>query len=383
MRKSRGNRVSGARFRVSLFASLLVPLILGACHENEPASPLAPDVAATSQQGTPGDVANGWDLPLRSPGVLARAFPGRPCSDAPHRQFDFWVGEWDVFSTATDEQIGTNIVTSELDGCIVQEHWTSSTGNRGRSLNAYDPETGRWHQDWVSQVPQAFTGRLRTSGGLEDGVMVLTGERDGVSFGTEFTWTDEWTWTETPEGDVVQTGFAFAGEPFELELVDFSATYRRGDAVPADDRVTDFCRAGSIAGVTRDADFLVGEWDVSGRTGPALGTSTVETDLMDCVFVERFESSGGLRSIAFTYWDFWAKDWFRVYVDSEGERLALRGGFEGSSLVLQGTEESAAGDVEVRVTWTPDGADVLQTWEVSPDGGDTWNETAELVYTPR
>lgn len=368
-----------------LLVSLLTAVLAAGCSGDEPSTPMAPDAAGTTSPGvdTRAAASNGWDLPLKSSAVLARTFPGRPCRTSPHRQFDFWVGEWNVYGTDSDAFFGTNLVTSELDGCLVQEHWTGSNGNRGRSLNVYDPETSAWHQDWASQVPQGFTGRLRTSGGLEGGVMVLTGQRDATIGGIEFSWSDEWTWTPTPEGHVIQTGYTFAGDPFGFAVQDFSATYKRGDVTPPAERETDFCQEGAPGGATRQADFLVGSWDVSGAPGPSLGESSVETDLRDCLFVERFESRGGLRSVAFTYWDYWADAWFRVYVDSEGERLALRGGFEGESLVLEGTEPSSEGDVEVRVTWTPDGADVLQTWEVSRDGGASWKETARLVYRPR
>ncbi|MFW6010647.1 MAG: hypothetical protein ACOC9H_01895 [Gemmatimonadota bacterium] len=383
MSTSRCERASGSRCAIRLFVSLIALLTVAACSDNQAPPPLSPEDPETSRQGLSDGETLGWDLPLSSPGALDRAFPGRPCDTSAHRQFDFWVGEWNVYGPDGSTLFGTNTVTSELDGCLVQEHWTSSTGVRGRSLNTYDLETGMWHQDWVSQIPQAFIGRLRTSGGLEDGVMVLTGERDAVSGGTGFTFIDEWTWTSTPEGHVIQTGSAFAGPPFDQEVTDFTATYKRETTSPADEAATDFCQEGGPGGTTRDADFLVGSWDVSGDPGPSVGTSEVETDLRDCVFVESFESRGGLEAISFTYWDFWSSDWHRVYVDSQGERLALRGGFEGSSLVLEGTEATSSGDVEVRVIWTPDGSEMVQTWEVSRDGGAAWEETARLVYSPR
>ena len=34
------------------------------------------------------------DLPAQTPPPAAPRAP--PCADAPHRQFDFWVGSWDV-----------------------------------------------------------------------------------------------------------------------------------------------------------------------------------------------------------------------------------------------------------------------------------------------
>lgn len=354
-------------------------LVLSTACDEGTNSPIEPIDAVLEQRAVKG----GWDLPLSGPGALARAFPTRPCMDAPHREFDFWVGDWNVVAVNdVSVQFGTNRVTSELDGCLVQEHWTSSAGSRGRSLNTFDAETGMWHQDWVSQSPSAFIGRLRTSGGLENGVMVLEGERDAVFSGTPFTFEDRWTWTQTPEGDVIQTGFGFAGPPFNQVISNFAARYVRGKIEPAPEQVTTSCDPGQVAGVTREADFLLGDWRVAARPGPELGRSTIETDLSGCLFVERFSSRGGLEAIAFTYWDAWNLDWYRIWVDSEGERLVLRGGLQDGSLVLRGMEATRSGEVEVRLTWSPDDSEVIQSWEVSRDGGATWRTTATLVYTP-
>ena len=61
------------------------------------------------------------------------------CDAAPYRQFDFWLGHWDVFTGTTLG--GTNEVKSRVDGCVVEENWTSAGAGRGRSLNAYDAAT--------------------------------------------------------------------------------------------------------------------------------------------------------------------------------------------------------------------------------------------------
>lgn len=361
--------------RIGAAAVVAVAVTLAACgpeRESPVEPPLEPEVSTV-----PGGTGNGWDLPLTGSAELARTFPGEPCEAPPHREFDFWVGEWNV-SNPGGTHIGTNIVTSELDGCLVQEHWSGANGVRGRSLNAYDPETGAWHQTWASQVPQGLTGRLRTSGGIVDGRMVLTGQRDAAG---GFTFLDRWTWEETAGGDVIQRALTRVPE-FGLEFP-FTGTYTRGAVTPEPGAVTGHCAAGAVGGETRRADFLVGSWTVSATAGAAVGTSTVETDLDDCLFVERFASVGGLRAVAFTYVDVWVERWYRTYIDSEGERLELEGGFDGGDLVLRGTEGTDAGDVEVRVTWRPEGSSVTQTWEVSGDDGGSWRRTTTLAYDPR
>ena len=94
----------------------------------------------------------------------------RPCSAAEHRQFDFWLGHWDVFGPA-GRKVGENLIQPILNGCALQEDWTSNGNISGRSLNLHDRATGRWHQTWVD----SNGGRLELAGGLEaPGRMVLS-----------------------------------------------------------------------------------------------------------------------------------------------------------------------------------------------------------------
>lgn len=72
------------------------------------------------------------------------------CMNTPaYRQFDFWVGEWDVFNK-NNKQVGTNSVKMLEDGCIIAENWTSAQpGMTGKSFNFYNPTTGQWHQSYM------------------------------------------------------------------------------------------------------------------------------------------------------------------------------------------------------------------------------------------
>jgi len=52
--------------------------------------------------------------------------PG-PCSGAEYRQFDFWIGDWEV-QLPDGKPAGTNRISRILDGCVIQVHqlWESS-----------------------------------------------------------------------------------------------------------------------------------------------------------------------------------------------------------------------------------------------------------------
>jgi hypothetical protein len=44
-----------------------------------------------------------------------------PCAAPGHRQFDFWLGEWEA--AANGKFAGTNKITSILGGCVIMEEW--------------------------------------------------------------------------------------------------------------------------------------------------------------------------------------------------------------------------------------------------------------------
>jgi hypothetical protein len=93
-----------------------------------------------------------------------------PCGSPAHRQFDFWVGDWDVFD-ARGKKAGTNVIEPILKGCALRESWAGVGGMHGTSLNIYDARDGQWHQTWVDN-----RGRLlELAGTFRQGSMVLEG----------------------------------------------------------------------------------------------------------------------------------------------------------------------------------------------------------------
>jgi hypothetical protein len=108
--------------------------------------------------------------PLPAQGVPPR------CDSPEFRQFDFWVGDWDV--TTSGRPAGTNLVTREEDGCVVHEHWKGAKGGTGQSFNFYDREDGKWHQVWVANDGSS----LFLTGNFAGNTLTLEGktvQRDG------------------------------------------------------------------------------------------------------------------------------------------------------------------------------------------------------------
>jgi hypothetical protein len=110
----------------------------------------------------------------------------KPCASPSHRQFDFWLGTWNV--TQAGKTAGQNKIESILNGCAVMESWSGTGGVTGHSLNVYDSTRGIWHQTWVDS-----TGSLLTlEGRFKDGAMVLEGvaaDEKGTKARQRITWT--------------------------------------------------------------------------------------------------------------------------------------------------------------------------------------------------
>lgn len=111
-----------------------------------------------------------------------------PCSSPEHRQFDFWIGDWQVFRP-DGKLAGRNRITREYGGCVIHERYTSP-GYSGESLNAYDSTRGVWHQTWVDDAGLLLLLEGRWNGRS----MVLEGQAPdakGVTRRQRITWTPD------------------------------------------------------------------------------------------------------------------------------------------------------------------------------------------------
>jgi hypothetical protein len=107
--------------------------------------------------------------------LSAQAATKPSCTTAEFRQFDFWVGNWEVRDSA-GALAGHNTITKVLGGCVLHESWTGAGGSHGESFNIYDAPTRRWHQTWVDGNGLL----LRLDGGWTGDRMVLSGQRTGI-----------------------------------------------------------------------------------------------------------------------------------------------------------------------------------------------------------
>lgn len=155
-------------------------------------------------------------LCLLSVGTMGAATPPPPaavaCSAPEYGQFDFWVGEWDVFPTGATKQVATSRIEKLYGGCAIRENWMPASNPGGGSLNGYDARDRLWRQTWHDNSG----ARVEFEGGLVGRQMILTGLwRDLLGPGKDAL--VRMTYTPSADGSVRQLG---------EQSVDFGKTWQ-------------------------------------------------------------------------------------------------------------------------------------------------------------
>jgi hypothetical protein len=103
--------------------------------------------------------------------VYAAEAEAPPCSAPVYRQFDFWLGEWDVFEQGGSIKEARAIISSVQNGCGLREQYDGTSGSSGESLSMYDPTTSQWQQTWISSHGQVVV----IHGARQGEAMILSG----------------------------------------------------------------------------------------------------------------------------------------------------------------------------------------------------------------
>jgi hypothetical protein len=116
------------------------------------------------------------------------------------------------------KQVGTSEISRQSEGCAIREQWTSGSGKGGMSINYYDADDHKWHQDWVGGDGTI----LHLQGGLAGRAMVLTG-RSKTPQGTAL---NRITWISLDGGKVKQE-WAVSGDNGETWQISFVGIYEK------------------------------------------------------------------------------------------------------------------------------------------------------------
>ncbi|MEZ4585384.1 MAG: Ig-like domain-containing protein [Gemmatimonadales bacterium] len=108
--------------------------------------------------------------------------PSTPCTQPEHRQFDFWLGSWDVGTTGPPFAVSD--ITATPEGCAILEHWQPNSAPVGRSISFYEPSTDMWYQTYLDSSGQ----RLTIAGRFEAGVMTMLNPPGGGTTHERWQW---------------------------------------------------------------------------------------------------------------------------------------------------------------------------------------------------
>ncbi|WP_169303077.1 DUF1579 family protein [Thalassotalea mangrovi] len=114
------------------------------------------------------------------------------CKGDGYSQFDFWLGEWQVFNETNGSANNGNApssskITKILGDCSILEEYQTANGFAGKSLNIFNKQNASWHQTWVDNSGLL----LQLDGQFSDGKMVLKGEivnKDGKTIEQKISW---------------------------------------------------------------------------------------------------------------------------------------------------------------------------------------------------
>jgi hypothetical protein len=145
---------------------------------------------------TDGELAELHSSPRYTAALQQMEANSNPCTASPeYKQFDFWVGEWNV--TTGGQPAGTSSVQRILNSCLIFENWSGAGGNDGKSFNFYNSVTHTWKQVWVD----ARGSSLELLGEFKDGSLRYEGKTPLNSGAFRY---DRLTFTPLAEGKVRQ-----------------------------------------------------------------------------------------------------------------------------------------------------------------------------------
>ena len=224
--------------------------------------------------------------------------------DDPYREFDFWVGEWDVANKHlrrgrwVDSGSAKARIEAVAEGAAVLERWTGELGGDpliGFSLRAYDPELGKWSV-W-----------LNWHGGNPGGFSLMHGTRHGERMellppGGD---TPRYTFSQAHEGSCQWDRANLVGGEWKTDWVmQFRRSAPASVAAAGSTDVEMPPDAAAEFEETRRLDFLLGRWtgaarfvDAEGNESEGTVSATVTSMIAGFGMLQFLDTSEGDRTM--------------------------------------------------------------------------------------
>jgi hypothetical protein len=137
-------------------------------------------------------------------------------------------------------------------------------------------------------------------------------------------------------------------------------------------------------------DFWVGEWDVFDDRDTLVGHNVIEKILSDCAVTEHWTGAGGGQGMSLFYIDNDTREWRQVWVTGSARQpwgqkeKRLVHAEPGHLIIFQGSYQyQGAPLLDRTLLQKRSDTSVLQTIQVSQDGGQNWRTTFTGHYRRR
>lgn len=328
---------------------------------------------------------DGTSGPIALPPTLGLGEPV-PLPEDPQRQFDFWLGEWDVVNKRArdgrwiDDGTARARIHSVVDGGAVLEEWEGTLGGKpliGFSLRAYDAALGRWviWLNWTGTGPDGFSEMH----GRRNGERMETfppGDDQHLRFSFAEARTESCQWEQATSSDG-QTWFTDWVMHFTRREEPLALDAANAPISGPPDSAAEFPQ-------TRELDFLLGAWEGSATAIAADGSSAegavrvrVTPALHGLGLLLFLDTGWGEKNLMALGWDRGADGWVALLTDNRGGGITRMVG----TLEPRGGRFIAPGSAR-RESWSCP-ADDACSWrrETSSDGGANWVTTVEARLT--
>jgi len=143
------------------------------------------------------------------------------CNYTQSNQFDYWVGNWNVYDTLGN-LVGENNIVKQYENCVIQENWKSTGVNKGTSYNYFNPTDTTWNQLWLDNQGSI----LRLKGAFSENKMIM--KSDIIQGQKGWLYYNQITWVHNSDGTVNQIWEVFDDKNKFLQLA-FYGVYKKKD----------------------------------------------------------------------------------------------------------------------------------------------------------
>jgi hypothetical protein len=136
-------------------------------------------------------------------------------------------------------------------------------------------------------------------------------------------------------------------------------------------------------------DFWVGEWTASWDEGNGielLGTNTITKNLDNKIITEQFRikkgKNAGFKGTSISVFQPQTNTWKQAWADNQAGYYDFTGAFEGDKRMFQTASTSTNGDVIMQrmVFYDITRLSMTWDWELSKDGGESWQLSWRIFY---